>query len=69
MQRLFHFTLAEAKLALVLADGISLDEAAEAMAIRKNTARAHLRAVFSKTGVKRQTTLVRLLLNSVASIS
>lgn len=69
MQRLFHFTLAEAKLALLLADGISLDEAADAMAIRKNTARAHLRAVFSKTGVKRQTTLVRLLLNSVASIS
>ena len=37
------------------------------MKIRRNTARAHLRAIFSKTGVKRQITLVRLLLNSVAS--
>lgn len=69
VQRLFHFTTAEAKLALLLADGLSLDEAAEEMAIRKNTARAHLRAIFSKTGVKRQITLVRLLLTSVASIS
>ncbi len=66
-QRLFQFTPAEAKLALLLADGLSLDEAAAAMKIRRNTARAHLRAIFSKTGVKRQITLVRLLLNSVAS--
>ena len=69
VQRLFHFTPAEAKLALLLTDGLSLDEAAEEMAIRKNTARAHLRSIFSKAGVKRQITLVRLLLNSVASIS
>jgi DNA-binding CsgD family transcriptional regulator len=67
VQRLFHFTPAEAKLALLLTDGLSLDEAAEAMKIRKNTARAHLRAIFSKTGVTRQITLVRLLLTSVAS--
>lgn len=69
VQRLFHFTPAEAKLALLLADGLTLNEAADQMTIRKNTARAHLRSIFSKTGVKRQITLVRLLLNSVASIS
>ncbi len=69
MQRLFHFTQAEAKLSLLLVDGLTLDEAAAQMAIRKNTARAHLRAIFSKTGVKRQTTLMRLLVNSVASIN
>ncbi|MDY0066366.1 MAG: helix-turn-helix transcriptional regulator [Steroidobacteraceae bacterium] len=69
VQRLFHFTPAEAKLALLLTNGLSLDEAAEEMAVRKSTARAHLRAIFSKAGVKRQITLVRLLLNSVASIS
>lgn len=68
VQRLFHFTPAEARLALLLADGLTLDEAAEEMKIRKNTARAHLRSIFSKSGVKRQMTLVRLLLNSVASI-
>src|SRR5690606_2497091 len=68
VQRLFHFTPAEAKLALMLTDGLTLDEVAEALGISKNTARAHLRAIFSKTGVTRQITLVRLLLNSVASI-
>jgi DNA-binding CsgD family transcriptional regulator len=68
MRRLFDFTPAEAALALQLANGSSLDEAAEALDIRKNTARAHLRAIFSKTGVTRQTTLVHVLLNSVISL-
>ena len=43
----------------------ALEEAAEALNIRRNTARAHLRSIFSKTGVRRQTELVRLFLNSV----
>lgn len=45
---------------------MSLEEAAEALGIKPNTARAHLRSIFSKTGVRRQTELVRLFLNSVA---
>lgn len=65
VRRLFDLTPAEASLALALANGLSLDEAADAVKIRKNTARAHLRAIFSKTGVTRQTTLVRVLLSSV----
>ena len=44
---------------------VSLEEAAEALSIRRNTARAHLRSIFSKTGVRRQTELVRIFLNSV----
>jgi DNA-binding CsgD family transcriptional regulator len=36
--------------------------------VRKNTARAHLRSIFSKTGVTRQTTLIRLVLSSVAQL-
>ena len=68
VRQLFDLTPAEARLALLLADGMTLDEAAEALEIRKNTIRAHLRSIFSKTGVKRQTTLVSLLLSSVASI-
>lgn len=65
VRRLFDLTPAEASLALALADGLTLDEAAERLKIRKNTARAHLRAIFAKIGVTRQTTLVRLLLSSV----
>ncbi len=65
IQRLFGLTPAESSLALLLADGLSLDEATAQLGVRKNTARAQLRAIFSKTGVTRQTALVRLLLASV----
>ena len=65
VRRLFDLTPAEASLALALANGLTLDEAADGLNIRKNTARAHLRSIFSKIGVTRQTTLVRVLLSSV----
>lgn len=65
-QQLFQLTPAETALAIQLANGLSLDEASEVLNIRRNTARAHLRSIFSKTGVRRQTELVRIFLNSVA---
>ncbi|MEX8194434.1 helix-turn-helix transcriptional regulator [Comamonas guangdongensis] len=65
-QQLFQLTPSETAVAIQLANGLSLDEAAETLNIRLNTARAHLRSIFSKTGVRRQTELVRLFLNSVA---
>jgi DNA-binding CsgD family transcriptional regulator/PAS domain-containing protein len=68
IHKLFELTPAEASLALLLANGLTLDEAAAKLDIRKNTARAHLRSIFSKTGVTRQTALVHLILNSVASL-
>ncbi|ENO94135.1 LuxR family transcriptional regulator [Thauera sp. 28] len=68
VRQLFNLTPTETAVALKLADGTSLEEAAEALGIRRNTARAHLRAIFSKTGVRRQTELVRILLNSVAPL-
>lgn len=68
VRRLFGLTRMEAQLALLLAEGFTLDEAAEKMNVRRNTARTHLRSIFCKTGVTRQTMLVRLLLNSVMSL-
>ena len=68
-QQLFHLTPAETALAIQLANGLSLEEAAEVLNIKRNTARAHLRSIFSKTGVRRQTELVRIFLNSVAWLS
>lgn len=68
VRRLFELTRMEATLALLLAEGFTLDEAAEKMNVRRNTARTHLRSIFCKTGVTRQTMLVRLLLNSVISL-
>lgn len=67
-KELFNFTPAETVLALQLANGLSLEEAAENLGIMRNTARAHLRAIFSKTGVRRQAELVRIMLNSVVSL-
>lgn len=68
VRRLFDLTRMEATLALLLAEGYTLDEAAEKMNVRRNTARTHLRSIFCKTGVTRQTMLVRLLLNSVITL-
>src|SRR5690554_7658439 len=67
-QELFDFTPAETTLALELANGLSLEETAEKLGITRNTARAHLRAIFAKTGIKRQAELVRVMLNSVVSL-
>ncbi len=68
VRRLFGLTRMEAALAILLAEGLTLDEAAEKLNVMRNTARTHLRSIFCKTGVTRQTMLVRLLLNSVISL-
>ena len=68
IRQLFNLTPTETAVALKLADGASLEAAAEELNIRRNTARAHLRSIFSKTGVRRQTELVRIMLNSVAPL-
>jgi DNA-binding CsgD family transcriptional regulator len=60
--RAFGLTPAEAQLCIQLIEGMTLDEAAERLSIRKNTARAHLRAIFGKTQVTRQSALVSLLM-------
>jgi len=68
LRQLFGLTRAEAALAVQLANGLTLDEAAESLDIRRNTARAQLRSIFSKMGVTRQTELVRLVLNSIVQL-
>lgn len=68
VKALFDLTPAEAQLAMLLANGLTLDETSEQLCISRNTARAHLRSIFSKTGVTRQTMLVRLILKSVATL-
>lgn len=68
VQKLFGLTQKEAQLALSLANGRTLQEAATDLGITLNTARAHLRAIFTKTGIGRQTKLVRAILRSVAAL-
>lgn len=57
----FGLTPAEARLAARIAGGESLEDAAEALGIAKNTARNQLKAVLAKTGTARQGELVALL--------
>ena len=57
----FHLTRAEAGLALHLAQGATLADAADALGIAYNTTRSHLRAIFAKTNTHRQVELITLL--------
>lgn len=68
LRMLFSFTPAEAALAKLLAEGLSLDEAGAALGISKNTGKSRLRAVFAKTGTTRQASLVRVLLDAIVSL-
>lgn len=66
VQQLFGFTKREALLVIHLANGVPIEDAAHTLGIQLTTARAHLRAIFTKIGVRRQSDLVRIILNSVA---
>ena len=59
---LFGLTGQEARLAVRLAQGEALLDAARQMGIARNTARNHLRRVFEKTGSSTQSALMRLVL-------
>lgn len=67
LARLFGISTAEANLASELAKGASLDEASATLGISRNTARTQLKSIFLKTGINRQSDLIRALLNSGAS--
>jgi DNA-binding CsgD family transcriptional regulator len=61
LKNAFRLTPAEARLAEMLAQGLSLERSAERLNIARVTARNQLRAVFIKTGTHRQAELVALL--------
>lgn len=68
LAELFDLTPAETNVAILLSRGLSLAEVAQAQNISRHTARAQLKAIFSKTGVSRQAELVRMVVKSVASL-
>jgi DNA-binding CsgD family transcriptional regulator len=59
----FDLTTAQARLALYLAEGGTISEYAETMGVKTSTVRTHLKSIFAKTGVKRQTELAILMLD------
>ena len=64
----YSLTHSEAELVRLLAQGMTLEEAAEARGVSMNTARSHLKRSFAKTGTSRQGELVRLVIRGVGSM-
>jgi DNA-binding CsgD family transcriptional regulator len=64
LRALYSLTPAESRLALALAEGKELRDVCDAASIRYTTGRAHLRSIFSKTGVRRQSELLSLLVRT-----
>jgi len=60
----YGLTEAESSLAVMMAEGIGIDEAAERRALSPHTVRTQLRSIFSKTGVSKQTALTALVWRS-----
>lgn len=64
LRTLFGLSPAECRVALLLGDGRSPREISQTVGVSFNTVRSQLKSIFAKTGVKRQSELVRLLLNN-----
>jgi DNA-binding CsgD family transcriptional regulator len=64
LQRCYGLTRAEARLAMLLLEGHSLKKAADSCGVTNNTAKSQLKSIFLKTQVRRQSELIRLLLNA-----
>jgi DNA-binding CsgD family transcriptional regulator len=62
LRELYGLTRTESRLADLLAQGYELASAADQLSMAFETARSHLKVIFSKTGASRQTDLVRLIL-------
>jgi DNA-binding CsgD family transcriptional regulator len=56
----FGLTAREAQVAALLAEGLSLAEIAGRLGLRIGTARNHLKAIFEKTGARRQGEMIAL---------
>ncbi|CAN5605220.1 hypothetical protein BH10ACI3_BH10ACI3_00100 [soil metagenome] len=69
LTQMYHLTPTEAQLTSILANGKTLNEAAETLGVTKNTIRTHLKHIFSKTETNRQSDLVSLILNGPANVN
>lgn len=65
LRDMLRLTDSEARVALALAHGQTMDEIAEDFGVSRNTIRTHVAAAFAKTETRRQADLVRLVLRTV----
>lgn len=64
LRTLFGLTPAECRVALLLSDGNAPGKIADMVGVSTHTVRSQIKSIYSKTGVKRQCELIRLLLNN-----
>ena len=62
LRALYGLTPAECRVALLLGDGHAPRKIANMVGVTDNTVRSQIKSIFSKTGVRRQGELIRLLL-------
>jgi DNA-binding CsgD family transcriptional regulator len=65
LRQLYGFTSTEARLANILMEGKDLEDCCQELGIGRSTGCTHLRRIFKKTGVHRQSELVALLLKGI----
>jgi PAS domain S-box-containing protein len=66
---LYGLTPAEARLARLLAQDLSLAEASEELGVSQHTVRTHIKRIFSKTTTERQSGLIRVLLSGPGPVN
>lgn len=67
-QEMFAFTAREARLAVLIAEGCSLNEASERLNVSINTVKTHLRGIYDKLGVRRQARVVTILNSTMTAM-
>lgn len=68
VEKLFDLTAAQARVAVLLAEGLSPGEIADQLSVSRNTVRTHIQHIFARTGVNRQSALANLLMRSMAVV-
>ncbi len=69
LQLVYSLTAAEAQLAARLTQGVKLAAAAAAIGITANTAKTHLKAIYEKIGVNKQTDFIRRVIADVGGLA
>jgi len=64
LRQRYRLTLQEARVAVLVANGYRAKEIAATLGVSIFTIRAHLRAIFFRTGTRRQAALVRAVLTT-----
>jgi DNA-binding CsgD family transcriptional regulator len=68
LRQLYGLTQTEARLANLLMKGKTVDECCQRLTIRRSTGRTHVRHLFEKVGVQRQSELVSVLWKSIGLV-